>query len=140
MIGLFCPPRGVAVFVINQQGFMAVSQRKACSKTFPGYWQVPGGKVFRGEVHRYAASRELAEETGLMLPYNQFKYLGYDWRFWPSFYIGHSYQVVLQDWQIKCMRHTEPEKNSPWVFMPIRRAANLNLIPGLKKYLSRLCL
>jgi mutator protein MutT len=41
--------------------------RRASWDTMPGMWELPGGKVDRGEKVMKALGRELEEETGLML-------------------------------------------------------------------------
>jgi 8-oxo-dGTP pyrophosphatase MutT (NUDIX family) len=41
--------------------------RRAAWDTQPGLWELPGGKVDRGERVQRGLARELEEETGLML-------------------------------------------------------------------------
>jgi mutator protein MutT len=41
--------------------------RRASWDTMPGLWELPGGKVDRGEKVTKGLARELEEETGLML-------------------------------------------------------------------------
>jgi 8-oxo-dGTP diphosphatase len=41
--------------------------RRAAWDTLPGLWELPGGKIDRGERVMRGMARELEEETGLML-------------------------------------------------------------------------
>ena len=41
--------------------------RRASWDTLPGLWELPGGKIDRGEKVTRGLARELEEETGLML-------------------------------------------------------------------------
>lgn len=55
--------RGV---VRDSQGRYLLMQRSSRSKTWPGCWEFPGGKVRPGEAHHDAFIREIQEETGLL--------------------------------------------------------------------------
>jgi 8-oxo-dGTP diphosphatase len=56
----------VARAIVESDGKILVV-RRASWDTMPGMWELPGGKVDRGERVQKALARELEEETGLML-------------------------------------------------------------------------
>lgn len=56
----------VATCVFRRDGFVLVTQR-APGKEFERTWEFPGGSALAGETSRVAASRELHEETGLLV-------------------------------------------------------------------------
>src|SRR5205809_464988 len=58
-------PELVAAIIRDKQGRILVSQRALDSKAFPGKWQIPGGKVEKGEECLAALKREVKEETDL---------------------------------------------------------------------------
>lgn len=43
--------------------------KRAESDSFPGYWEIPGGKMKPGETIREAVYREIFEETGLTVQF-----------------------------------------------------------------------
>jgi len=56
----------VARALVESEGRVLLVRRAAWD-TRPGMWELPGGKVDRGERVQRALARELEEETGLML-------------------------------------------------------------------------
>ena len=56
----------VARAIVESDGKVLLVRRAAWD-TMPGRWELPGGKVDRGEKVMKALARELEEETGLML-------------------------------------------------------------------------
>ena len=58
----------VAVCVQRDDGLVLLTQRAAGRNEFPLDWEFPGGSALAGEPSRNAASRELAEETGIRVP------------------------------------------------------------------------
>ncbi len=50
-----------AAVLINQKGQILIAKRPD-HKSFPGFWEFPGGKVEKGESAAQALSRELEEE------------------------------------------------------------------------------
>lgn len=57
-------PHDVVVGVVERDGRFLV-QPRAGDPELAGAWELPGGKIGRGEDPRAALAREIAEETGL---------------------------------------------------------------------------
>ena len=60
-------PYGLTVrsIVKNEEGNILVVRRHPKSKTNPNKWELPGGKIEKGEFFDEALIREVKEETGL---------------------------------------------------------------------------
>ena len=56
----------VATCVLRDDGKILLTQRAPC-KEFGYGWEFPGGSALAGETSRCAASRELREETGIVV-------------------------------------------------------------------------
>lgn len=57
----------VRVFLTNDEGKILILKRSTDSKTNPGKWELPGGKVDQGESFDQALIREVYEETQLKI-------------------------------------------------------------------------
>lgn len=57
----------VRVFLTNDEGKILILKRSTDSKTNPGKWELPGGKVDQGESFDQALIREVHEETQLKI-------------------------------------------------------------------------
>lgn len=55
----------VRIFLSHKDGEILLLQRSPMSRTNPGRWELPGGKVDDGERFDGALRREVYEETGL---------------------------------------------------------------------------
>ena len=55
----------VKVLILNTDGCCLLLKRSDESKNNPGKWDLPGGKLERGESFEQALLREVSEETGL---------------------------------------------------------------------------
>ena len=55
----------VRIWVRDAGGRLLLTRRQGDRVWYPGCWEVPGGFAQAGETGFVAASRELAEETGL---------------------------------------------------------------------------
>lgn len=59
------PHDGASVLVMDPRGRVLMLRRSATDPWKPGYWNLPGGRIDKGETPLQAAKRELAEETSL---------------------------------------------------------------------------
>ena len=57
----------VRVLLADQDGKILILKRSTDSKTNPGKWELPGGKVDQGESFDHALIREVYEETKLKI-------------------------------------------------------------------------
>jgi len=57
----------VRLILFNEAGEVLLLQRSRSSKTNPGRWELPGGKIDPGEQFDAALRREMLEETGLVV-------------------------------------------------------------------------
>jgi len=57
----------VRVLLANEEGKILILKRSTDSKTNPGKWELPGGKVDQGESFDQALIREVHEETQLKI-------------------------------------------------------------------------
>ncbi len=64
----------VCVWVYDGKGNVLLT-RRAPEKTFAGTWENSGGAALAGENSRQAIARELAEETGIRVPPEEFELL-----------------------------------------------------------------
>ena len=72
--GLIPDPQAVAIIVVNDKGEVLLQLRDNNPNiTFANFWTLPGGVVEASETIEAAASRELAEETGLSLDLSHWK-------------------------------------------------------------------
>lgn len=71
---------GVGIIVSDTEGKILLGERIKVGEGKT--WSLPGGKIDRGECFEEAASRELAEETGIDLPAQQMKVLAMLMDYW----------------------------------------------------------
>jgi len=57
----------VRALLYDHAGALLLLQRSNSSRTNPGRWEVPGGKIDEGESFDFALRREVKEETGLTI-------------------------------------------------------------------------
>ncbi len=67
-------PFGLAVraVIYDERGRCLLLKRSMKSRNYPGKWELPGGKVNRGERFDDALVREVREETGLAVKLKRF--------------------------------------------------------------------
>ena len=63
--------KGVNITIINNQGKILILKRSFSEHSFPGLWDLPGGKVKNAETLQRAAKREAKEESGLSVKIEQ---------------------------------------------------------------------
>jgi 8-oxo-dGTP diphosphatase len=57
----------VRLVLFDQHGHILILKRSAKSKTNPGKWELPGGKIDQSESFDAALKREVEEETGFQV-------------------------------------------------------------------------
>lgn len=57
----------VRVVLFDQHGHILILKRSKQSKTNPGKWELPGGKIDQAETFDAALKREVEEETGFQV-------------------------------------------------------------------------
>ena len=57
-------PDCVGALILNAQGQVFMHRRSPSRRLFPGFWDIVGGHVEKGESIPDALAREIAEETG----------------------------------------------------------------------------
>ena len=119
-------PKVVAAIILDKKGRILVSQRSLNSKLYPGKWQVPGGKVEKGENHLDALKREVKEETDLeIISINNLLIRWFDVAI---------YQVEVVG-EAKVM---EPTKvNTNWEYMEVEELQKKDTTPTLSELLRR---
>jgi len=119
-------PSVVAAVIQDKEGRILVSQRSLNSKLYPGKWQVPGGKVEKGENHLDALKREVKEETDLeIISINNLLIRWFEVAI---------YQVEVVG-EAKVM---EPTKvNTKWEYMEIEELQKKDTTPTLSELLKR---
>ena len=64
----------VVAAILKKKNFFLISSRPK-GKMFENYWEFPGGKVEKGEYLIEALDREIFEELGVSLDFNEIYYL-----------------------------------------------------------------
>jgi 8-oxo-dGTP diphosphatase len=83
-----------AGILIDSEGRYLLGQRPE-GKPYSGYWEVPGGKVEKGETVAQALRRELQEELGIdVLASEELTVLEYDY---PHAYVR-LYVSIIREW------------------------------------------
>ncbi len=62
------PIRVAGIFLVDARGWVLLQERDELAPVAPEQWGIVGGHVEPGEGWHEAMQRELAEETGLVLP------------------------------------------------------------------------
>ncbi|MDD1727489.1 MAG: NUDIX domain-containing protein [Methanospirillum sp.] len=57
----------VRIVLFDQHGHILVLKRSKSSRTNPGKWELPGGKIDKDEAFDAALKREVLEETGFQV-------------------------------------------------------------------------
>ena len=110
----------------NSIGQLLVSQRPA-SKSHPGKWEFPGGKVEPGETVFKALAREFREELGLEIIQAA-----------PTFVVRHRYpdrSVELNVWRVIKSRGKQEGQVVRWIAP--RKLSDLDFLEGNQTMVER---
>ena len=115
-----------SVAVIMKRGNEIAFHYRKNTKTFPQCWAFAGGSIELNESAVDAAQRELAEETGLNISKNRFKFVS-------DCYTGGQacsiFEVILNS--LEEPQHIEKDKHTGWSWITITEALQLNTMPGI---------
>ena len=115
----------VAIVMRNPQGLIYLSLRKN-TETWNDCYAFAGGRVdFDDPSPKFAAHREIFEETELYIPTYRFQLIweGSTETAEPE----HIYMIELTEFEIP--QNTEPDKHDPWKLYTIEEARKLKVIP-----------
>ena len=111
---------GIGCWIFNPAGQVLLGRRLA--PLGYGTWAAPGGKAEYDEMPKHCAARELREETGIIIPENEFLLVGITSDIYPdSHYITLHYRAdgIMTEPKLR-----EPEKCAEW------RWFSLDNLPG----------
>jgi 8-oxo-dGTP pyrophosphatase MutT (NUDIX family) len=109
--------------------------KRVNTMNFDGKWQFAGGKLEELEFPVDGAIREVYEETGLKINPDRLVYICPIFND-PTTAVCHTYIVNLTDAEFP--QHTE-NKMSDWQLLEFDTVLTLNLMPGLKQVISKVC-
>lgn len=126
-------PYGLTVrgIIKNTSGEILILKRHPLSKTDPGTWELPGGKVDPGEAFDDALIREIKEETNLDVT------------------IGDLADAVQNDYSrkrtVQLMMYLEnvegevtiSEEHTDWMWSDIEKIRSLELSSSFEKFLKK---
>lgn len=128
---------GIVFNLVNNKPHVLLCQRD--EPDCPGAhlkWELPGGKVKRGETPMQAVAREIKEETGILgKPVKLLQYVHTGLWQYPNheqFVLVFCYLCQLEGGKIKVQDHHI--KNVKW--QPLAKIDDLKLLPGIKEVLK----
>ena len=106
----------VRAWCVNAAGEVLITRRCLTKMGSPGLWEAPAGSVCAGEDSRISAARELAEESGIVVPADcgeLFFTKRHDFAFWDNWLFRHEFDladVVLQPGETMDARKATPQE------------------------------
>lgn len=94
----------VRIWVRDAAGRLLVTRRQSDRFWYPGCWETPGGFAQAGESSFAAASRELAEETGLVPEEKEWLLLGE--RIYEDIFSAHRYHAIVASYLVQLAEET----------------------------------
>lgn len=122
----------VAGVLLDNQGRYLLGQRPE-GKPYAGYWEVPGGKIEKGETVFEALRRELQEELGIDIQSSEeLTVLEHDY---PHAYVR-LHVSIIRDWK-RVPKGCENQALS-WEFLSAEKPSVEPLLPAAWPMLERL--
>lgn len=115
----------------NGDGEILILKRHPLSKTDPGKWELPGGKVDPGEAFDTALVREIREETGLAASLGDFA---------EAVQNDYSHKRTVQ--LMMYLEDAEGEvkisnEHTDWMWADIRKIRELEISSSFEKFLKK---
>ncbi len=130
------PQVGVGVIIANQDEKILLAKRMTMGKDLYG---LPGGHLEFGESFEECASRELEEETGLIIPKESLKYVGLV----NAVHVQHNYHYLDIYIYGSCPLdqspiNMEPEKQSDWIWVSWNELKDFPLFYPLEDFFQKI--
>jgi 8-oxo-dGTP diphosphatase len=121
----------VVAGVLFHMDKVLITSRPA-SKSYPDYWEFPGGKLELNETNKQALVRELNEEIGVVVALNDIFHLMHIRQLYPTAHV-HLDVMLITNWQLE----PQPLEQQQLYWQPIKQPCTLTpILPTTEKILT----